>query len=99
MVNVYDFDKTNIAELGRNKGMINSCMSINPKLMPGDVRRNLDLAVGIMKGYAEKLKKKVVKKEIPRNDGAFCTECGSMDLSPSGNCTVCRTCGKSQGCS
>jgi hypothetical protein len=99
MVNVYNFEETNIAELSRNQSLIDSCMSTNPKLTPGDIRRNLDLAVGIMRGYSNKVSK-VVKKEEPVEDYSQppCSNCGSDKMMRTGTCYTC-ICGTTSGCS
>ncbi len=97
MVNDYYVGDNSSTSMAQSKELFISCKTFKNDLTEKDFRENIDFAWRRVQDFKEKKINKA--EEIPRNDGAFCTECGSMDLSPSGNCKVCRTCGKSQGCS
>jgi len=98
MVNVYDYPKIKITDLANNQALIDSCMSIDPKLTPVDIRRNLDLAEGIMKGYEIKVLKKNEVKEIEDYSQPPCSNCGSDKMMRTGTCYTC-ICGTTSGCS
>ena len=92
---VYDTRLYSSTDLAKNSTLIQSLLSKNPTWTETDVRRKVDEAWSIMEGCAGKKNKAVVLE----HDGNCCIDCGSINLSPTGNCKVCLQCGASQGCS
>jgi hypothetical protein len=109
MVNVYEYGNVNpsdpniiyITDLVKKESLMNSCMSVNSKLTPSDIRRNLDLAWGIVKRNFMKMDKKENKVSVgpPLVDHAPCSTCGSTQFIKTGVCFTCSNCASSSSCS
>ena len=109
---VYDISTTSVTDLARNKNLIN--MLIDNKTVErvkgiDSVKTAIEYLDEIytttksfelrMKGKKNGKENKAVEIIPPINDGAFCQDCHSLNLSPTGSCRVCLDCGASQGCS
>ena len=92
---VHDISKNTVVSLAQNQNIIQSILAKNQTWTETDVRKRIDDAWGVIQSYSA-----IIRKEVePEHDGNCCMDCGSINLSPTGNCKVCLQCGASQGCS